>query len=375
MTNRSPGTQESRLHFLDNLRTLIIFLVVVYHAGGVYESTGIWASFWIVDDPATTTLPGILNLVLDIFVMSTLFLVSGYWVPASVAHKSGWGFLRSRFRRLMVPWLIAVFTLIPLYKVVFLYSRHLPQEHWTAYFHVSSNSVTGQSWLWFLPVLFVFNVLYLLFSRARLGIPGMSLRSAVAGTFLVGWIYSSGMDLLGLRGWTLTPLLDFQRERILIYWLYFLLGVLCFRLRVFDQPPASRKLYKIVNGVSWIPITVYLVFLIVPVVSPGTVIVSRVVDRVVVWFCFHASLLSLVYLMIESFRRYLDRPGRIWTELSANSYYVYIIHVVVIGGIAAAMLSLPVPALLKYLVLTVSAYAASNLIVSVSRRAFGRIQG
>jgi hypothetical protein len=26
------------------------------HAGGVYESAGLWASFWIVDDPATNDL-------------------------------------------------------------------------------------------------------------------------------------------------------------------------------------------------------------------------------------------------------------------------------------------------------------------------------
>jgi hypothetical protein len=31
--------------------------------------------------------------------------------------------------------------------------------------------------------------------------------------------------------------------------------------------------------------------------------------------------------------RYLDRPGRLWNELSRNAYGVYIIHVIVIGAI------------------------------------------
>ncbi len=43
----------NRIYFLDNLRTFMIFLVVLCHAGGVYESSGTWASFWIVDDPST----------------------------------------------------------------------------------------------------------------------------------------------------------------------------------------------------------------------------------------------------------------------------------------------------------------------------------
>ena len=52
--------------FLDNLRTLLVFLEVLCHAGGVYESSGTWASFWIVDDPSTNNLSGILFLISDI---------------------------------------------------------------------------------------------------------------------------------------------------------------------------------------------------------------------------------------------------------------------------------------------------------------------
>ena len=73
--------------------------------------------------------------------------------------------------------------------------------------------------------------------------------------------------------------------------------------------------------------------------------------------------------MVQSFWRYLDRSGRIWTELNRNSYGVYIIHVIVIGAIALLLLNVSVPAELKYLILTVSAYVACNLIVSLYRRA------
>ena len=87
------------------------------------------------------------------------------------------------------------------------------------------------------------------------------------------------------------------------------------------------------------------------------------------WLGFHLSLLCLLYLMIETFRRYFDKPGRIWNELNQNSYYVYIIHVIVIGGIALLLLNTAVPSILKYLILTLSTTVASNLIVSLYRRA------
>ena len=159
----------NRIYFLDNLRTFMIFLVVLYHAGGVYESSGIWASFWLVDDPATNNLAGILNIIIDIFVMPTVFFISGFFAPLSTKNKKGWAFLKHRFKRLIIPWIIAVLTLIPLYKIIFLYSRKLPQESWTTYFHWS-NGIWNQNWLWFLPVLFLFSILYLLFSRANMNI-------------------------------------------------------------------------------------------------------------------------------------------------------------------------------------------------------------
>ncbi len=217
-------------------------------------------------------------------------------------------------------------------------------------------------------MLFSFNILYLLLSKARIRIPTLSLRVAVLGTFLIGFVYSVCMDIFGLRGWTKIGLLDFQNERVLIYFMFFLLGALCFRRKVFDAKPEGKTLYIIVNSLNWVPITIYIVFLLYPWFKPGEFIVSPIIDRLILWFCFHLSLFCLVYVMIETFRRYQNRQGKIRNELNENSYYVYIIHVIVMGGIAAIMLNTAMPSLLKHVVLTVSTFAASNVIVSLLRK-------
>ena len=85
-TNQNQLRKGKHIHFLDNLRTVIIFLVILYHAGGFYEAAGIYDSWWIVDDPATNNLSGILNIILGIFVMPTLFYISGYLAPASATR-------------------------------------------------------------------------------------------------------------------------------------------------------------------------------------------------------------------------------------------------------------------------------------------------
>ncbi|MHC4538558.1 MAG: acyltransferase family protein, partial [Planctomycetota bacterium] len=142
-------------------------------------------------------------------------------------------------------------------------------------------------------------------------------------------------------------LLDFQNERVLTYFMFFLLGALCFRLKVFDGKLESKMLYHIVSSIALIPITVYIFFLIFPFVSPGNFIVSKIIDRLIVWFCFQLSLFCLVYVMVETFRRYQDKQGKLRNELNKNSYYVYIIHVIVMGGIALFMLNTAIPSLLK----------------------------
>ena len=365
----------NRIYWLDNLRTFLIFSVVLYHAGGVYESTGGWAVFWIVDDPATNDLVGVINEMINIFVMPTMFFIAGFFTPLSLKNKEGWAFLKSRFRRLIIPWIIAVLTLIPLYKVIFLYSRNLPQESWTTYFHFSKGNISSQNWLWFLPVLFLFDVLYLLLSKANIKIPSISLKGAILGTFLIGFVSSVIIGaIFGFRNWTLTPLIDFENERLLANFMIFLLGALSFRQKVFEEKPKSTKLYILVCSTAWIPIIINIFFLIIPFIAADGSLISPVVDKLIYWLSFYVSLLFLMYALIETFWRYFDRTGRTWNELNKNSYGVYIIHVIVLGVIALLLLNLAMPSLLKYLTLAVTTYAASNLIVSLYRRAATRVK-
>jgi fucose 4-O-acetylase-like acetyltransferase len=362
MTPKSESTSRGRrIHWMDNLRTVIILLVVLYHVGGVYEAAGLWGWFWIVDDPATITWVGIVGIVFDIFMMPTLFFISGYLTPASLKNKNGGEFLKGKFKRLMVPWAMAVFTLIPLYKVIFLYSRNLPQEPWSTYFHITNPN--SQNWLWFLPVLFLFNVLYLLLSKANIKFQKTSLRVAVAGTFVTGFAYSFLIGgILGFRSWTLTPLIDFENERLLIYFMTFLLGVLCYRQDIFAEKPKSKTLYTIANSVAWLPVTLHILVRLYPIFFPDGFAITPLY-RVIWHLSFDLSLLCMLYVMIQSFWRYLDKTGKLWDVLNRNSYGVYVIHVIMIGIFGTLLLNLNLPALVKYPTLIASTYVSSNLLI------------
>jgi len=366
MTYKEKSTiTDSRIYWLDNLRTFMIFLVVLLHAALVYEKNSIGALWWIVSDPSASDLPGILFLILNIFVIATIFFISGFFTPLSLKNKTWWAFIKSKFKRLMIPWIIAVLTLIPLYKIIFLYSRNLPQESWTTYFHFSA--IWSQNWLWFLPVLFLFEILYLCFSRVHINMSHITFKRAIWAVFLICFLYSFLMDYFNLHGWTKTVLIDFQNERLLIYFMVFLLGTLCYKLKVFESEWKNKKLDIALHCTGWIPINLYIFLLIYSLLNPGNYLISEIADILLIRLNFILSLAYLLYVMITTFRKYLNKQGKISKELNKNSYFVYIVHVIVMGSIALTMLNTGIPSLVKFLLLTVSTFVASNLIVSCYR--------
>jgi peptidoglycan/LPS O-acetylase OafA/YrhL len=351
-----------RLHFLDNLRTAMILLVVLYHAGVTYESTGVLDVVWIVDDPDTNDVVGLVNLIVDIFVMPTIFFVSGYFAPSSVQRRPGRDFVIQRFRRLMVPWLLAVLILMPLYKVIFLYSRGMPQEHWATYFHFS-NGLISQSWLWFLPILFLFDVLFWAATRTGLRPPRISMRTGVAATFVLGVAYSFTVTVLGKSGWTKTPFVDFQNEKVLVYLLVFLLGALAHRHRVFDTAPRGKGLYIALAATVWIPMNLYVIVLLNLFFNPGGYFLSLPGDLLLIWIGFQLSMLSMVYLLVMTFRFWVDQSGPLARSLGANAYGVYVLHMIVMGVVALAVRPTGLPSLAKYAVLAVATWVVSNVLV------------
>ena len=73
---------KTRVYFLDNLRTFLILLVVILHAGMTYEQG--FDAFWIVSDPAKWNPIALVRMYLDLFVMFMMFFISGYFIPNSL---------------------------------------------------------------------------------------------------------------------------------------------------------------------------------------------------------------------------------------------------------------------------------------------------
>lgn len=345
----------------------MIFFVVLLHAGLVYESTGVAGFFWIVYDFSTHPFVDELILILDLFVMAVLFFISGYLTPMSLRRKRTALFVKSKIKRLMGPWLLGVVLLIPLYKMIFLYARDMPQQHWTRYLYFN-NGIFSQSWLWFLPVLFIFNMIYLGLQRLNLKPCKLSLKYIAVVFFVLGLGNSMLMDLMHGQGWTKNGFVNFQNERVFIYFLLFLWGALCSEQHVFALPLKCRKPYIFLTATVWIPVVAYRFFHINSMMTPRVFVFSKTIDILLYWLAFHLALATLLTVLVNTYRIYWDRDWGVGKILNENSYAVYILHTVVLGAIALFLLDMKLTSLLKFLILTVMTYVVSNGIVCLLRQ-------
>ncbi len=372
----------TRIHFLDNLRTVLILLVVVLHSGMCYQNG--FDTFWIVVDPDKLNALALVNMYLDSFIMFIMFFISGYFIRNSINNRSSWEFFSSKFKRIMIPWLVAVGTLKPAYKAIYLYTRGLEQQDWYSYFHIFSRANSDlslysnnptQSWLWFLPVLFVFQMGYLFLTRTSALRIRISIKQAVILVFVISVTYAMVISLSGLKGWTHSYLLDFQNERLLAYFLFFLLGSLCNKLKVFESTVKKRKYYIIANVVLTIALGLFTLVALnffYNMVTPDRnyYIISETMDRLLYYAFLMLSTLSFLQIFLYAFRYSFNKSPRWIHDLNRNSYQVYIIHMVVMGLVASVLLHIQMAAILKYILLVFGSFMVSNLLVSAYRVLF-----
>jgi glucan biosynthesis protein C len=91
----------SRIYFLDNLKVFLAILVVLHHSAQPYGPGGGW---WIASDPNQNTIDfivlGIFMAVNMSFFMGLFFMISAYFLPASLDRKGHAKFMKDRLVKL-----------------------------------------------------------------------------------------------------------------------------------------------------------------------------------------------------------------------------------------------------------------------------------
>lgn len=347
-----PDKPTSRLYFLDHLRAALVIFVVVHHISLMYSAAG---AFYYIEPPPPAVFPnGLLRLLLFIFVefnqaffMGALFLIAGYFSPASFDRKGPGPYARDRLIRLGVPTLVFALVLSPI-AMIGLYV--MPS---------SLTGITGPfTWrpgigpLWFAEMLIYFSLGYLawrLISKGRS--PGAAVDSPfpglwTIGAFVLALALASYLMRMVVPIGTTVPYVDFPTLSYLPQYLsFFVLGVVAYRRGWLGSVPDSAGKWSfIAAGVATV------VLLPIATIGGGVGFEGRGNWHSLVYALWDSTVaVGMVLGLITLFRRRYSLQTRLGTFLSQQSFAVYVVHSPIIVLLAIALRDVHPNFFLKFL--------------------------
>ena len=90
----------NRMAFFDNLRVVLMVMVIAHHVGQAYGPTGAW---WPVQEPTRAEVLAPFFMVNRSFGMSLFFMIAGYFAAFSYERNGPRALVKSRLQRLGIP--------------------------------------------------------------------------------------------------------------------------------------------------------------------------------------------------------------------------------------------------------------------------------
>jgi peptidoglycan/LPS O-acetylase OafA/YrhL len=381
-----------RVIFLDNIRSLMIFCVIIVHAASAYAPFMEW---WHVRDSVSPGF-GLLLFVLDIFQMPVLFFIAGYFAVPSLDRRGPGIFVVAKLKRLGIPLALIGIFLNPLMPYIrYRSTTSVPMgffDYWVRqmktvvslrFEHAADMTEATkhlndfiQHHLWFISLLLIFFIIFafgaviknrLQPAAAR---PGTRKETANTRTILLS-MFTAGLamavvfalvSLVSKDGaWLkMGGFLLFQPTRVALYAGMFLLGIRAYSQSWFMGVPMP--------GRWWLWLTVVLGVLIFFVI--GSVTYAKTSSPLLSFangLCRALICLCCVGLFTTLGYRHWNRPTRVNRSLAASSYDIYLIHLPVVIVLQLLFLSLGVPIFIKFTLVALSAtvlsWGASSFLV------------
>src|SRR5580704_12448731 len=106
--------QPKKIFYIDNLKVLLITLVILHHALNTYGAEGGWY-YWQKTTHVGASIPMVVLITINqSFFMGFFFFLSAYFIPSSYNKKGAARFVKDRLLRLGIPLVFYSFIFSPL---------------------------------------------------------------------------------------------------------------------------------------------------------------------------------------------------------------------------------------------------------------------
>jgi glucan biosynthesis protein C len=368
-------SEKPRLQFVDNLRWVMIVLVVSMHAAVTYSHLGSW---YFMEDPqppqAVLVIFAAYQMFLQAFFMGLLFLIAGYFVPAAFDRKGFGCFLRDRALRLGVPSLLYMLLIHPVTVYWLLREFANPswpslQKAWIPYI-TSGRFLGGSGPMWFALALLLFSAVYAGYRKLNPKLPAQERQAALpTHTQVLGLALAIGLCTFLVRIWQPmgTNILNMQLCFFSQYVLLFIMGILAWRRDWFMRIPYQFGMRWLtasvaVGTVVWLGI----IFAVLRTHTESRLSGGKSWQSAALSFWESFFCVGVCLGLIVLFRDKFNRQGKVARWLSDNCFSVYVFHPPLLIAVTLAMRGLDAPKFAKFLLATVLGtavtYAASSLV-------------
>jgi Fucose 4-O-acetylase and related acetyltransferases len=351
-----------RTVWVDYMRSIVVVLVVAHHAALAYTTFSVFdtahyinSTHPVVDNQRWKGLDVLVGYN-DLFFMPLMFLISGLFVYKAIARKGKVLFFKDRLIRLGIPFIIAELTIIPLSYLPSYYLVH----HQIDLSDFLYDYIVNQYWPvgppWFLWLLLVFNMVALLMPAAWYRLVSKRVIWILYPTSLVAYLPITLW--VGPYNWTGWMVFDFQLNRVFLYLVYYLAGV------AMGAGSWEKELFtnnKLLNKPWPVWVVSSVVLFVVSASMRGNLPATH---SLFVLTCLIACLGCMAF-----FKWIIQSERNFWNNLSANAYGIYLVHYFFITWFQFALLSIPIPAIVKFFIVLVFSLIASWLIVNWIRMA------
>jgi len=359
ISQKSEG-QSSRLYFIDNLRVLLISLVVAHHAGQPYGPTG---GEWPLFNPDRSPLLGPFFSVNAAFFMGLLFLISGYFVPGAFDRKGAGIFLKDRLLRLGIPLLfIGLLTFGPLTYFMD-YAAQGGQLSFVQYFlgEYLGKWQVEIAHMWFVAHLLVYAFGYILWRLLTKGRIPASKSNMSAPSHQAILTYTLGLAVVTavVRIWfpidrwkDLLFVVPAEIAHLPQYLSLFIVGIVAYRRDWFRRLPTNTGMIWLWIG-SIAAVARYAYNLVGRRFIPSITASGGSSWRSLVYSTWEAFIcIGLCVGLLVLFRKSFNKRGKLLSILSDSSYTVYIIHLFVVIGLQYGLVESPLPPFVKFALVT-----------------------
>ena len=355
LENQITNKPQVRLAYLDNLKALMIIFVVIIHSAVTYSGVG----SWYYKEPAVLGNSSLYTFLFyqsftQAYFMSLLFLIAGYFVPASLARKGVKKFINDRMFRLGIPALIYIFIVNSICIKMIHPEVNLMQR--LIHGLVSFSFLDWSGPLWFALAVLIFTLIYVSMKKWCDKLLSFSFTLTVKNIFLLIASITIVAFIIRLIFPIGTSVMNFQLCFFAAYIFMFLLGVIAYQKNFFDKIDfaSGKKWFLIALGLGiplWIPIVYFGVTRNPDLMSINLSLVggwNLISFLYAFWESFFC--VTIIIALIGIFKERFNTQNYLQQFLSANAFGVYVFHAPILVGVSLLFKTWILPPILKCLV-------------------------